>query len=65
MKKQKTLRAGSHACVGVPVKADVQRNARPCAAAFTRSRMSSIMFVRLRCETLKAILLMSGGNDSD
>lgn len=39
MKKQKTLHASLHACVGVPFKVDVKRNVHPCAA----SRMTNIM----------------------
>lgn len=36
-----------------------------CTAQFTRCRMTGIVFVRVQCETLRAIPLMLGGNDSD
>lgn len=51
--------------MGVPEKADLKRNVRPCAAEVTQRKMSGIVFVGVRCETLKAIPLMLGGNDSD
>ena len=52
-------------CVGFPVKADVKRHVQPFVAEFTRCRMNGIVFVRVQCETLKAIPLVLGGNDLD